>query len=656
MKRSNFLIMGIALLYLVGVRWSLAVHGILHTDNGRDLAIAWRIVRAHDFPLRGPFLTGGVYLGPLYPYLSAIPFALFGTATSLIFFISLLSLVSLHFGYKLGNLLFNREAGLVFAALLGSDFMATITSVQGGHTALIISSCLMYLYAVSSAILRREVRCVRWALVAAAVALQMHMSAVSLLPFLAVAIFLPMDEKKTKSVLAGLSIALLLYLPYLVYQVSHGWEDIQALFAFLHTETSAAIRAVPVTSIPRLFLWYNGFSASMAVGFSQFVTPEWIRVPVVVCLRLIGFASLLGLGFVVLRLIRRGERAPHGLVLAWLLLGWSIIPLLRPSLAWYALFPVYPAHLLLASLAIARLSQAMKGFGAWRFAPYALVGAVYLLSPFLMAQTFYSFAERGRLQIAAWLMKDLHHSPAETPGRFVVPYLGARREERMIQRLTSLPGSDTSIFHRIHGVPLWSTIFSRASLFVLYPPRAPSGEASPYHVIGLLQNDLSGRPIGQVYSDGPLILVRSRPSLVYEAARYSVAGGSGWHEPDYNDSAWRPIALPGYTVPIAWEYPPRPSMTWERRPVYFRMKLAHQLQSPTLLGVSFPTFGSPDERGEVEQLFLNGMKVGDPSVRSPDLLLYDVTPYLREGDNRLALAVGGGPHFILDLFTLDLER
>ena len=656
MKRAHLLIIGIALLFLVGVRWSLAVHGILHTDNGRDLAVAWGIVRAHDFPLRGPFQTGGVYLGPLYPYLSAIPLALFGTATSLIFFIALLGLVSLYVGYKLGNLLFNRETGLVFAALLGSDFMATITSVQGGHTALIISSSLMYLYAVSSAILRREARCVGWALVAAAVALQMHLSAASLLPLLAVAIFLPMDEKKTKSVLAGLSVALLLYAPYLVYQVSHGWEDFRALFAFLHSETSAAIRAVPVTSIPRLFLRYNGFSASMAVGFSQFVTPGWIRVPVVVCLRLIAFASLLGLGFVVLRLIRRREWGPHGVVLAWLLLGWSIIPFLRPSLAWYVLFPVYPAHLLLASLAIARLSQAMTGFGAWRFAPYALVGAVYLLSPVLMARTFSSFAERGRLQIAAWLMKDLHYSPTETAERFVVPYLGARREERMIQRLTSLPGADASIFHRIHGVPLWSTIFSRASLFMLYPPLAPSGEASPFHVIGLLKDDLSGRPIGQVYSDGPLIVVRSLPSLAYEAARYSVAGTSGWYEPDYNDSAWRPIALPGYLVPIASEYPPRFSMTWERRPVYFRMRLAHRPQSQTLLGVSFPTFGSPDERGEVEQLFLNGIKVGAPSVRSPDLLLYDVTPYLRNGDNSLALAVGGGPHFILDLFTLALER
>jgi hypothetical protein len=43
-------------------------------------------------------------------------------------------------------------------------------------------------------------------------------------------------------------------------------------------------------------------------------------------------------------------------------------------------------------------------------------------------------------------------------------------------------------------------------------------------------------------------------------------------------------------------------------------------------------------------------------VRSPDLLLYDITPYLRLGDNSLALAVGGGPHFILDLFTITLER
>ena len=656
MRRLQLLIAGMALVYLVAIRWSLAVDGILHADNSRDLAIAWRLVHAHDFPLRGPFQSGGVHLGPLYPYLSAIPVALFGTATSLIFFIALLSLAGLYFGYRLGNLLFGREVGLVFAALLGGDFMATITSVQGGHTALIISSCLGYLYATCSAILRRETRALGWAVVAAAVMLQMHLAAVSLLPLLAIALFLPMNQKKIRSVVTGLSVAFILYLPYLLYQVTHGWEDVRVLLRFLETDTSVALRTTSLASLPRLFLRYNGFSASMAVGFSQFVTPAWSRVPAVVGLRLITLASLLGLVVTVLAVIRGRGRTSHGLVLAWLLLGWSVVPLLRPSLPWYVLFPAYPAHLLLASLAIARLAGAAERLGAWRLIPYGLVGAVFLLSPLLMAQTFSRFAQQGRLQIAAWLMKDLHHDPAATPGRFVIPYLGARGEEQMIQRLTSMPGADTSLYHKIHGVPLWSTIFSRASLFLLYPPRPPAADSSPHHLIGLLRSDLPGSPLGEIDSSGPLILLRSLPSLDYENVRVSVVERPRWHDPGYDDSGWRRMHLPGYTVPAPWDYPPRPSMTWERRPVYFRTRLTHRAASPTLLGVSFPTFGSPEERGEVERLFLNGVQVGSPSVRSPDLLLYDITPYLRSGDNSLALAVGGGSHFILDLFTITLER
>ncbi len=661
-RRSKQVIFGLAILYLIAIRWSLAVHGLLSPDSGRETATAWRITRGHHFPLKGPFQrftsdpnTGGVHLGPLYHYLSAIPLYLFGTASSLILFTSLLSLVSLYFGYKLGELLFSRNVGMVFAALLGADFMATIASPLGGHTALIIPTCLMYLYATFSAILRREAHLVAWALVAAAVAVQVHLAAVSLLPLLAIAILLPMNRNKAGAVMIGLSFTLVIFLPYLIGEAFHGWEDVRSFLAFLRTGFQASFPKTPITSLPRLFLRYNQFSSSMAVGFSQDVTPSWAWLPVVACLRLIALASLLGLAMAVLGLIRGEKRASLGLVFAWLLLGWLITSLLRPSLPWYVLFPVYPAHLLLASFAIARLGQATKGFSVWRLLPYGLVGAVYLVSPLLMAHTFSRFAQQGRLQIAAWLLKDLVDNPAETPGKWVIPYLGARNEEMMVRRLTTQPGTDTSLYQRIHGIPLWSTIFSRASLFLLHPPRDISGEPSPEHFVGILRQDLPGRPIGHFYSHGPLILIKSLPSIAYERVRYTADVTSLWYEPGYDDSRWRNMTLPGYTLPIPWEFPRRHSMTWERLPVYFRVRVVYQATSHMLLGVSFPTSGSPDEYGEVRHLYLNGIELRHPLLRSPDLLLYDITPHLKAGENILAIAAGGGAHFILDLFTVSLE-
>jgi len=249
----------------------------------------------------------------------------------------------------------------------------------------------------------------------------------------------------------------------------------------------------------------------------------------------------------------------------------------------------------------------------------------------------------------------LHHEPNETSGRFVIPYLGARREEQMVRHLASLPDADTSLYRRIHGVPLWSTISTRAALFQRHPLRAPSGKPSPYHLVGLLQGDLPGRPIGQLSVMGPLLLITSLPSLVYEGVRYSLTESERWFEPDYDDSGWRRVDLPNYTVPTPWEYPPRPSANWEQRPVYFRTSLVHPAALPTFLGISFPTFGSPGEHGEVKHLFLNGLEVGSPSLHSPYLLLYDIAPYLRLGENSLALAVGGGAHFVPDLFTVSVK-
>ncbi len=659
MRRLQLLIVGMALLYLVAIRWSLAEHGILTLDNARDLAIAWRIVHAQEFPLVGPMQTGLFHLGPLYSYLLAIPLALFGTATSLTFFISLLSLIGLYFGYKLGELLFDREVGLVFAALLGSDFMANVGYVQPGHSGLIISTTLACLYGAFSAILRREARFVGWGLIAAAVALQTHLAVAAVLPLVAIPLFLPMNGNKARSVTIGLTFTLVLFLPYLAHQAAHGLPDIRKLPEFFQTSPSAALGAIPFTSVPRLFLRYNGFSASMATGFSQFVASPWVRALVVGSLRLVSLASLLGLALAIFGVFRNRQRMSYGLILAWLMLGWFIIPFLPSSLQWYVLFPVYPAHLLLASLAVVRFGQTVRESRAVKLLPYALVGAVFLLSPFLMAQTFARFAQQGRLQIAAWLMRDLLHEAAESPGTFVIPYLGTRQQERMIQRLTSLPEADTTIYQRIHGIPLWSTIFSRAALYWLHPPPVPSGTASPYHLVGLLQTDLPGRPVGDVIVVGPMILIRSLPSIVYEGARYSFAASPGWYEAGYDDAGWKPISLPGYAVPNPLEYPPwnyPRSMSWERRPVHFRVRLVHQTAARTLLGVSFPTFGFGDEEGRVERLYLNGVEVGRPHLRTGDLDLYDITSSIRRGDNLLALAVDGGPHFILDLFTVSLER
>ena len=661
-RRPQQVMFGLAILYLVVIRSSLAVHGMLNPDYGRDVAIAWRIARGLHAPLKGPLQrfasdhgAGGVHLGPLYHYLSAIPLYLFGTATSLILFMSLLSLVSVYVGYKLGELLFCRRVGLVFAALLGADFMATIACPLGGHTALIIPTCLMYLYATFSAILRRDARYIAWAFATAAVAVQMHLAAVSLLPLLALAIFLPMNGKKTGSVVLGVGLALAIFLPYLIGEALHGWEDVRSLLAVPRMRLQTLFPHTPITALPRLFLRYNQFSASMAIGFSEYVTPRWAWVPVVVCLRLIALASLLGLAMAFLGLIRGEKRVSLGLIIAWLLLGWSIIWLLRPSLPWYVLFPVYPAHLLLASLAITRLAQAGKGLGAWRFVPYGLVGAVFVLSPLLMAGTFSRFAQQGRLEIATWLLKDLVDDPAETPGKWVVPYLGARNEELMVRRLIDQPGTDTSLYQKIHGIPLWSTIFSRASLFLLHPPRETLGEPSADHFVGILRQDLPGKPVGHVYSRGPLILIRSLPSIAYERVRSTTVVPPLWYEPGYDDSGWRSITLPGYTLPIPWEFPPRPSITWERPPVYFRARLVYEATSRMLLGASFPTSGGPGENGEVKLLYVNGIKLGYPSLRSPDLQLYEITTHLRPGENILAIAVEGGAHFVLDLFTVSLE-
>ena len=72
---------------------SVALGGVLLVDGSRDLAQAWKIVSGENLPLQGPLFGGAFHLGPLYFYLVALPLALWGTATAVIVFLSLLTLL-----------------------------------------------------------------------------------------------------------------------------------------------------------------------------------------------------------------------------------------------------------------------------------------------------------------------------------------------------------------------------------------------------------------------------------------------------------------------------------------------------------------------------------------------------------------------------------
>jgi hypothetical protein len=649
------LVLGVA--YLVLTRLLLAWNGIIGADGARDLAMASRILHGQEFPLLGPLSGHTFQLGPLYYFMLALPLALFRTATGVISFLALLTLLSVFFAYRVGTLLFDRWAGFLFACLLAGDFNVALAAFQISNSDLILPTSLALVYTTLLAVVHRRPGYLTLALPLAAVALQIHPATVSLFPLLVVAVCLPTERGKPKALVIGSGIALILLAPYLAYELLHHGDNVRRIIAALRAIPRAGGGPHPF-AIHKLFWWAIFVGPRAATHLSEGVAPLWLRHLALVILHAVAVAALVGLGLTVAGLFHRQRRWSCALLLCWFLPWWVIIPRVRSALYWWYLYPIQPAFLLFAALAIARLSDRLPLTWRWRaIFPYAFGLFAFMLPAWLSMAAFQRTAKEGLLRLPASLLWQ-PEAQAGNAVDFIYPSIGIRQEERLTKTLLEESGCDASLPTGLHGHPLWLTLQSRGVLVQLHQPRC-RGKGDPGHMvtfIGMRKSDLPPvfRHAGQ--TPGPLLILRQTEPGPLRDVRYSDRLQSGWEMRDFDDSAWTPLRLPALQPPDPVTYPPPPDMIWPRSPIYIRARLRYSGTGAVFLGVAFPSAAPWFYQGRAEEVLVNGKPSPPPRLQAAYLLLYDLGSVLAPGENLVALVIGGAPQFTLDLFALTTER
>lgn len=120
-------------------------------EQGRDMLVVKDIVISHKLVLIGPKTAiEGIFHGPLYYYLAAVPFII-GKGNPLvisIFFIFINSL-SVFFIYFLGKELFNRKIGLLSSLFFTFSFGSIAMARWLSHPPLILPiSCIFFLFLI----------------------------------------------------------------------------------------------------------------------------------------------------------------------------------------------------------------------------------------------------------------------------------------------------------------------------------------------------------------------------------------------------------------------------------------------------------------------------------------------------------------------------
>jgi len=647
---------GLAVAYLVLTRLFLAWNGIVGADGARDLAVTLRLLRGEEFPLQGPLFGGVFYLGPLYYFVVAAPLALFGTATAVISFLACLTLLGVFFAYRVGTLLFDRRTGVLFACLLAGDFTAALAAFHISNAGLILPASLALLYTTLLAVIHRRPGYLAIAIALAAAALQIHPVTVTLLPLLIVAACLPTAKGKATALTIGAAFALVLFAPYLAYEFTHHGENLGRLISHLGRPRPIG-EGLHLTTLPKILWWAVLLGPRAATQISEGITPVWLRALAIATLHAASIAGLVGLGLTIVGLFQRERRQSCALVLCWFLPWWLIVPGALSPLTWWYLYPIQPVFLLFAAVALARLFDHVPTMRRWPAISLSAFGLfAFALPAWLGMAAFERSAKEGLLRLPASLLLR-SETQATDAGDFVYPTIGIRQEERLTKALLHEAGCDGSLITRLHGLPLWLTLQSRGVLLALHQSRCRSSgdPVQRASFVGLRRSDLPSSFRLGADPVGPMVIVRESPNAHLAEGRYTDRLETGWEAVDFNDRAWLTLQLPALRPPDPAAYPPPPDMTWVRSPIFVRAKLRYSGTGTLLLGIAFPSSAPWLYQGHTHGLFVNGRPAPPPRLRAAYLILYELGSVLTPGENLVALAIGGAPHFTLDLFAIASE-
>ena len=376
-------------------------------DQARDTIEAIKIASGQSFPLVGPVAQGLYSLGPLYYYLLAIPFWFSKDPSGGILFLSLLNLFAVYLTYKFGKAFFNERVGLIAAALYALFPMAVVSSKALWNPGFIPFFTILFCYALFRFLVGGSPWGLVGALVVLACLLQIHLTALALGLLLLVGFVLLRPALPLKHLILGLFLFLLLYAPFITFEVAQGFEGLRQMLG------TAWVNRNAVSNIPGSYLSWKAVTAPFLIP--EEMVPHWVgrmrglfavlqRVELVLFIG--GFLYLIGL-VVWNRRMGKAWKA-YAILSLWVLLPLlTVIHLRVNGLPWYYFDILYPSQFFVIGIALSSLASPAQWPAYFSYVPlrlarwlgYLTVALIILAQGFF----FYTFCEsivvEGRIHL-----------------------------------------------------------------------------------------------------------------------------------------------------------------------------------------------------------------------------------------------------------------
>lgn len=342
-------------------------------DEGRDVLIVYKILQG-DLTLLGPTASvGGFFLGPIYYYFMvpflwlfnynpvgpAIMIALFGIAT--------VALI-----YKVGKEFFGTSAGLIACMLYAISPLVVTYSRSSWNPNPMPFFSLLTLYLIYKAVKNNNIQLFVLSGFLFGISMQLHYLALFLGVIIAVYILLYHYVFSRKNIIAML-IKQYLYiflgfivgwLPFLAFEVRHGFPNIISIFNFIFHSGDTGGNNHFFTTISNVFFRIFGRL------ITNFPPPEKVALGAHADLTLLYYATfLLGIvsvGFLLFKCFREyklhsQDFAKLSLILIWLVFGVGLFGFYKKSIYDYYFGFMFPLPFLIIGFFLKNLWQKRIG-------------------------------------------------------------------------------------------------------------------------------------------------------------------------------------------------------------------------------------------------------------------------------------------------------
>ncbi len=319
-------------------------------DEGRDALVVKRMIVNGDFTLLGPITSVGLmHLGPIYYYFMA-PFLWLwrldpvGPAVM----VALFSVATIWLIYKTGRDFFDLKTGLISAILFSLSPFVIFYGHSSWNPNILPFWGLLLFYALMKGLIHKKYLWLVWAGMAFGVAIQLHYTALAYIPVILISAFLYGREVPVKNWIYGFLSAVLIYAPYIIFELRHQFINTKTVWQFIFRTGSAKTFGL-VDPLHKFWdLLIRSFWRLVVIG-NEF------------------FSQLLIIGVIILSYLQikkhgqTQENTALKIVIIWLVIGIASLAFYTGNNYDYYLLFVSPAPILLLGRTFSHISKSVWG-------------------------------------------------------------------------------------------------------------------------------------------------------------------------------------------------------------------------------------------------------------------------------------------------------